>query len=108
MLQCLYYEIKNKKPDYEDGMPPGSFVLISQKSAHINSQLFLDWLRNHFIPRKPEDRVLLVVDGHASHCDVCMLDVADENGIIIISLPSHTIDFLQPLDRAEGSFRRSV
>lgn len=43
---------KNKKIEFEDGMPPGSVVYMSQKSSYVNSSIFLQWLKDHFVPRK--------------------------------------------------------
>lgn len=92
---------KNKKLEFEDGMPPGSRVFMSEKSAYITSAIFLEWLKIHFIPRKPPGKVLLLLDGHSTHCNsVEMLEYANENQIIMLSMPSHTSHYLQPLDRA--------
>lgn len=92
---------KNKKQEWEDNMPPGSVVMMSEKSAYVNTAIFLNWLKNHFFPRKPAGKVLLIMDGHASHCNsVEVLEFADENDIILLCLPSHTTHYLQPLDRA--------
>lgn len=33
---------KNKKQEWQDGMPPGSVLFMSQKSAYINAELFLN------------------------------------------------------------------
>lgn len=92
---------KNKKPEFEDGMPPGSVIYMSKKSAYINTTLFFDWLRFHFLPRKPIGTVALILDGHSSHCNsIEMLEFAQSEGILLICLPSHTTHYLQPLDRA--------
>ncbi|CAH1961310.1 unnamed protein product [Acanthoscelides obtectus] len=92
---------KNEKAEYRDGMPPGSIIFMSQKSAYVTTDIFLLWLRNHFAPRKPEGTVVLILDGHSSHCSsVDTLEFAEENNIILLCLPSHTTHYLQPLDRA--------
>lgn len=97
---CIF-KGKNKKAEFEDGMPPGSVVYMNEKSAYISTNLFLNWLKTHFMPRKPNGKVLLILDGHSTHCNsVEMLEYADECGIILLCLPSHTTQFLQPLDRA--------
>ncbi|KAK9703819.1 DDE superfamily endonuclease [Popillia japonica] len=89
---------KNKKDEFEDGMPPGAAVYMSEKSAYVNTTLFLRWLEEMFIPRKPNGKVVLVLDGHASHCtSVELLELADANDVVLICLPSHTTHFLQPL-----------
>lgn len=92
---------KNKKPEFEDGFPPGSRVFMSPKSAYITSAIFLEWMKVHFVSRKPAGKVLLLLDGHATHCNsVEMLDYANENDIVLLSMPSHTSHYLQPLDRS--------
>jgi hypothetical protein len=97
---CIF-KGKNLKKEFEDGMPPGSKVYMNAKSAYINTDIFLDWLRNHFVPRKPKGKVVLILDGHSCHCNsVDMLQYAEEADVILLCLPSHTTQFLQPLDRA--------
>lgn len=84
-----------------DGMPPGSDLYMNKKSSFINTELFMKWLREVFTPRKPEGPVILILDGHTSHInDVDMLEYAEDNGIILLCLPSHTTQALQPLDRS--------
>ncbi|KAB0799206.1 hypothetical protein PPYR_07086 [Photinus pyralis] len=97
---CIF-KGKNKKAEFEDGMPAGSVVYMCQKSAYINSDIFLEWLKTHFLPRKPAGKVLLLLDGHASHCNsIETLSFAEEHDIILLCLPPHTTHYLQPLDRA--------
>ncbi|XP_045773169.1 MFS-type transporter clz9-like [Maniola jurtina] len=92
---------KRKKPEFEDGLPPGSLVFMSPKSSYITSDLFLEWMKSHFLPRKPAGKVLLLLDGHSTHCNsVKMLQFANDNDIIMLSMPSHTSHYLQPLDVA--------
>lgn len=82
-------------------MPPGSYVYMGEKSAYVTSEIFFSWLKNHFTPRKPEGKVLLILDGHSSHCSNAeMLEYAAEQEIILLCLPPHTTQFLQPLERA--------
>lgn len=97
---CIF-KGKNEKPEYKDGMPNGSVVFMSQKSAYVNSHIFFLWLKNHFYPRKAQGTVLLLLDGHSSHCQsVETLEFAEDNDIILLCLPSHTTHWLQPLDRS--------
>ncbi|KAI5635189.1 DDE superfamily endonuclease domain-containing protein [Phthorimaea operculella] len=92
---------KNKKQEWQDGMPPGSVLYMSQKSAYINAAIFFEWLKTHFLPRKPAGKVLLCLDGHTSHCNsVEMLEFAAANDICLFTLPSHTTHYLQTLDRS--------
>lgn len=91
---------KNKKEEWNDGLPPGSRIKMSEKSAYVNSEIFLDWLKNHFLPKKPNGTVLLVLDGPSSHTsNLETLQFAEEHNIILFCLPPHTTHVLQPLDR---------
>jgi len=97
---CIF-KGKNKKSEFEDNMPPGSVVYMSQKSAYINSELFFIWFKDHFIPRKVPGKVVLILDGHGSHCNsVETLECAEANDVILLCLPPHTTHYLQPLDRS--------
>lgn len=96
---CIFKGV-NKKNEFEDGMPPGSVVVMNRKSAYVNNELFFDWLKNHFAPRKPQGKTVLILDGHGSHMSVNCLEFAAENDISLVCLPSHTTHYLQPLDRS--------
>lgn len=91
----------NKKAEFVDGLPSGSEVYMNKKSSYINAELFFKWLKEHFMPRKPAGKTLLILDGHTSHSNAFeMLEFAENNDIIILCLPSHTTQALQPLDRS--------
>ena len=67
------------------------------------SSVFTHWLRECLIPqlddlRKPGETALLIFDGHSSHESEEADQVAEENNIQFIRLPSHTTHKLQPLD----------
>lgn len=97
---CIF-KGKYKKKEFQDGMPPGSALFMSQKSAYITGAIFLNWLKTHFVPRKPAGTVMLLLDGHSTHCNsVEMLEFAIQNNIVLASMPSHTSHYLQPPDRA--------
>jgi hypothetical protein len=72
---------------------------MNEKSGYVNSTIFMQWLKEHFIPRKPPGKVVLLLDGHTSHwTDPDMLELDQENGILV-RLPPHSTHYLQPLDR---------
>lgn len=74
----------NKKPEFLDGLPHGSDVYMSKKSAYVNAELFQKWPVQHFIPGKRQGKVIWILDGHSSHTNsVEMLETAEENGIIL-------------------------
>lgn len=67
----------------------------------MNADPFPKWL-DHFIDHaKPsmEDKVLLILDNHVSHCSYEAVVRARENGIVMITIPPHTSHKSQPLDR---------
>lgn len=52
MPPVLIFKGKNKKNEFLDGLPPGSGVLMNPKSSYINSELFLQWFKEYFLPKK--------------------------------------------------------
>ena len=67
---------------------------------------FLEWM-DFFVHRMreerrqpPQERHLLILHGHKSNISLEILIKAKENGLDMISLPSHTSHELQPLDKA--------
>ena len=82
-------------------MPPGSRIAMSEKSAYVNADIFLDWLKTHLFPKKPPGKMLLILDGHSAHTtNLETLQFAEEHEIILFCLPPHTTHYLQPLDRS--------
>jgi hypothetical protein len=80
---CIFKR-KYMNLEFLNGMPPGSVVKMSPKSAYVNTEIFFDWLKNHFfLENSPE-----------------MLEFADEDEIIMLCLPAHTTHYHQPLDRS--------
>lgn len=80
---------------------PHESVGEAQPNGWMNAELFLKWM-SHFKrysnPTK-ENPVLLVLDGHASHKDLDVIEFARKNHIHMLSTPPHTTHKLQPLDR---------
>ncbi|XP_045110895.1 uncharacterized protein LOC123504448 [Portunus trituberculatus] len=48
----------------------------------------------------PENKILLIMDDAECHMNIKAIEYAMNNGIVIVTLPSHTTDKLQPLDVA--------
>jgi DDE superfamily endonuclease len=82
------------------GAPEGSLVRMAE-TGYINSNLFYEWML-HFIQysrASKSAKVLLLLDGHSSHTmSLRALTLADDNGVIIMSLPAHSTHRMQPLD----------
>ena len=96
----VIYPRKRLKLELTEGAPAGS-VFHCQENGWINTELFSTWLE-HFISivhPSLNDKVLLILDGHASHTqNIAALSRAREVGILMLSLPPHCTHRLQPLD----------
>ncbi|GBM94753.1 hypothetical protein AVEN_66047-1 [Araneus ventricosus] len=92
--------------NYQDhmirGAPSGTLGLATQ-SGWMNSEVFPQVL-DHFIShmgcsiQKP---AVLFIDNHESHLGIEVIDKARENGLSIITFPTHTSHKMQPLDVSE-------
>ena len=91
------------------GAPPGS-IGCATKSGWINEGLFIEYL-NHVIQHtrcSKEHKILLILDNHESHITLQAVDLAKENGIVMLTLPPHTSHRLQLLDRSVyGPFKKA-
>ena len=77
--------------------PPGSMI-AAQKKGWITAELYLKWFKfflEHIPPARP---VLLIQDGCSSHISIELIELAKENDVHLLCLPSHTAHVLQPLD----------
>ncbi|XP_059069858.1 stress response protein NST1-like [Cryptomeria japonica] len=75
--------------------------MAAQPHAWMTKELFLNWL-HHFarsIPGgvSPNNRHLLIFDGHGSHVAFPMIQEAKVLGIDLVTFPAHTSHKLQPL-----------
>ena len=71
----------------------------------MDSIRFLEWME-YFIQGTraeeedgPRERQLIILDGHKSHITLELLELAKNNRIDMVSLPSHSNHELQPLDK---------
>ena len=88
--------------NYTAGGPDGA-LYAKQKTGFMDSELFVKWFTKLFIPHArptPERSVLLLVDGHSSHCSPDLIHIARENNVILLALAPHTTHLCQPLDVA--------
>ena len=67
----------------------------------MNQEVFFEWLQ-HFIKCTNvllDNKVVLILDGHKSHThNLAALELANKQGVIMLSLPPHTSYWMQPLD----------
>ena len=99
-----FFVFKGKRfnPNLMKGASPGSNYAMSE-SGWSNGQIFKDYLENHFLPnvRSRTDNsqpILILFDGHASHCSSTLIEWAQTHNLILFVLPAHTSHLLQPLD----------
>jgi hypothetical protein len=64
---------------------------------------FKDWFTNVFLVHVnslncPNDKKLLIFDGHSSLIHIDIVKLALQNNVIIVCLPPHSTHILQPLD----------
>lgn len=96
----LIFKRMRQNPELANGAPLGSIVTVSE-SGYINSALFVEWLKHFIKIVKPtlDNKVLLLMYGHTTHSkNLEALCLAKENGIILLQLPGHTTNRIQPLD----------
>lgn len=93
----LYKGVYEKK-EFGDDLPQGSVFCMTPK-GYVTTEVFCKFLR-HFNNFRTPGSCLLILDGHKSHMDEAILNVADELGIEILCLPAHCSHELQPLDKS--------
>ena len=80
-----------------------SVYFASTANGWSCDKLGLDWLQRIFhrhtqYGRHGLGRRLLIVDGHSSHVNLKFINAADQLNILVLILPPHTTQRLQPLD----------
>lgn len=94
---------------YAGGFPGGAYtrhgpvnaIYGKSNSGFLDSELFLAWFNQIFLKYTPASETrLLLVDGHASHLSIKLIDRAIESDVVLLCLPPHTTHMLQPLDVA--------
>lgn len=85
-----------KRDDFLVGMPAGTEIVMTEK-GWVNEDAFQLWLQ-HFNRYRTQGKVILILDGHASHTTYSVVDLCDSLDIELVLLPPHTSHALQPLD----------
>ena len=73
---------------------------ILQASGWMNGECFLDTLKHikESTYCSPTNKILIIMDNAECHMSIHGIEYANDNGIVIVTLPPHTTDKLQPLD----------
>ncbi|XP_011859301.1 PREDICTED: uncharacterized protein LOC105556801 [Vollenhovia emeryi] len=75
--------------------------------SFIDSELFEMWFKRFINDIPPKRPVLLLMDGHGSHINLSVLELAFQNEITLLCFPPHTTHLFQPLDRGVfGPFKK--
>ena len=91
------------RQNYIEKCEPGATMALQQR-AWMTSYPFSAWI-SHFIASvrrigtiSPENRHLLILDGHNSHITLDVVREASAAGLDLLTIPAHTSHALQPLD----------
>lgn len=86
----IIFKRKRAKDELRDGAPPGTIFAFNPDSGYINKEIFNLWLQ-HFVETvklTPEKKVLLLMDGHASHTkNLEAINYARRHGVVMFSFP---------------------
>jgi hypothetical protein len=78
---------------------PKASIGCASPTGQSNENFFIDYLKHFITCEKPckEDTALLILDNHESHVSIAAINVAKENGIVMLTLPPRISHKLQPL-----------
>ena len=94
----VIFDRKSLNPVWAIGEVPGTFYGLSD-SGWIDTELFEEWFKIHFLRRAPPARpLLLLLDDRSSHYQPDLVQAAASEGVIMFCLPPHMTHLLQPLD----------
>ena len=94
----IIFDAKKVKHAWTKDEIPGTKYGVSDK-GWINTGLFESWFNDLFLPNVVGARpLLLLLDGHSSHYQPDVINLACKNEVIILCLPTHTTHATQPLD----------
>lgn len=92
---------KRQQPALTDGSAGNPRVDRREKGC-TDKEISLSWLTSHFHPQTapsdPNTKRMLIINSHESHCTLDFIEFCDLHNIILLVLPSHTSQHLQPLD----------
>lgn len=99
----VVFDRKNLNLKLTEGEVPGTVYGLSS-NGWMNSELFTEWFKGHFLYYAPASRpLLLLLDGHKSHYCPEFIRAAALEGVLIFTLPPNTTHICQPLDKGPFS-----
>ena len=97
----MFFPRVNFKHHMMKSAPP-SAIGVANPSGWMSAACFTE-LKKHFIKHvkcSKDHPVILVFDNHDSHISIETIDLANDNGVTLLTLPPHCSHKLQPLDRS--------
>jgi DDE superfamily endonuclease len=101
----------------EDLRPFQGWEFTATDNGWTTDKTAVEWLEKIFIPltqpSRPEEKRLLVLDGHGSHETTDFMYLCFQRNIHLLYLPPHTSHVLQPLDLSvfsslKHSYRKEI
>ncbi|KAI4455426.1 hypothetical protein MML48_9g00003656 [Holotrichia oblita] len=83
------------------GFPDTTYAATT--NGWMETNVFNNYFQKSFLKvanPSPTNPVLLIYDGHATHINLQLIELAQSNNVTIILLPPHSSHLLQPLDLA--------
>ena len=99
MPPFIVFKGKRKDKNLQTALEKHGIHAEMSESGFIDKTIFLKFL-NFFQAKRPnpDERCILIVDGHTSHTGIDVLTYAAEHKIDLLCIPPHTSHRLQPLD----------
>lgn len=94
----LVFPRQRAKESMTKGALPGTYA-AAHPSGWMTGENFVTFL-THFVKCAKEKEVLIILDNPESHVGPNGLSFCKQNGIVLLTLPPHTSQKLQPLDRS--------
>ena len=96
----LIFKAKVHQRSWYDELDEGHICVT--ENGWTNNEIGLQWLKDCFDAETKDIKKgryrLLCLDGHASHISAAVIDYCIQHDIVLLCLPAHTTDLLQPLD----------
>lgn len=108
MKPFIIFKGKRKDETLRNELDKYDIHVEMSESGYIDKGIFLNFLKFFQANRPlPDERCILILDGHGSHSGIDVLVYASEHKIELICIPPHTSHRLQPLDTNwNGPFKR--
>ena len=98
---CIILKGKVFIESWFDNLPDDWRIEVSP-NGWTSDEIGIQWLEKLFIPstiaRTKGKYRLLILDGHGSHLTPKFDEICNQNDIIPICMPAHSLHLLQPLD----------